>query len=146
MLANIFSKAIADDSGAGGEALKNSTKEVVQCILKALKDEEMKKPKRIREVLKATEKIVTFVEKVGAGSITDTKDIDQVLSELKAVNETTDVKNIKNLCESICPKMAEISLKIGLEAEEAMKTSSTGTIATPSTSAKKKKKKKKGKK
>jgi hypothetical protein len=127
----LFQVQESDDS-AEKEVLEKESKPFATALEKAFHDEGLTKTKRLRDVLKAMEKLVSFASKYGSD---DSKvAIGKLSSELKTLASNSKSAGVKNVCEQL---MKEIHgwEDIKLIDEKPVKPKSS-----------KKKKKKKGKK
>lgn len=128
-------------------ALKKTTDsaaEVVASICEGLKDGDMQKAKRVRDILKTAEKVLEFA-KACRVPLSNVDDLSAAISE---ANEKVDNQGVKNAIEKIKPMfdaLKEDSLEVeNDEGDEERDT--TADRGTSGKSKKKKKKKKRGKK
>jgi len=142
LMSSIFSNASNSESEESYciEALKSSTHDALTAIEQALKSGELLKAKRARDVLKASEHVVSFICRHGLLDISLQKTMDSLLEQYKALSKSSPSAGVKQ----ICAKLAE---DVGSELEkkqvEVGKPKSALNPTTPKSSKKKKKSKKK---
>ena len=113
---------------------------VLESVTLALKDGEMKKAKRIREVLKAAEKLVAFL------ADRDADPVEQQLEEIKVllvqVGETAGSQGVSKTCEKVIQEIESLSTR-RLEQNEGETRANSERKGSKSSKKKKKSKKKK---
>lgn len=128
------------DDGRGVEALRTSCRSLVNSLVEAMQDSEMKKTKRIRDVLKTAEKLVAFLEKSEKVHSDTLTSFITLKEQIDLNQEESASQGVSSLCESVSGK-----LEVFITEFKAKTESATSTNAQ-SSGGKKKKKKKKGKK
>jgi len=126
----------------GLESLIKAAPEVAKGVADSMKNDDMKKTKRIREILKSAEKLVSFATN---HSISD-KGFWETFQSLPLNSFATETEShgVKNACEKLATE-----IKAGIESvgvNKQMDVDEPKDSETPKSSGKKKKKKKKGKK
>lgn len=152
MLYNVPSKAQEGDSSSVDEkastTLQSSASEAIAAINSAIEDEEFTKAKRVRDLLKASEKITQFCVE-HSQTISTRRELSTCLSVLSSnlttLSEKTQSSNIKTSCENLIKDISDFEKKVSSEVETNEVAESTQQSKTPK-STKKKKKKGKGKK
>lgn len=119
---------------AGSKAMLDHCESFVQSLVAALQDAEMRKTKRVRDILKTCEKLVEFVETNAAIRVKNLKTLGDEIVSLKVDTESQAVAGI---CGPLNTKLENLIAK----QQEVVQPKAT----TPTNSSKKKKGKKKGK-
>jgi hypothetical protein len=133
------------------QQMNEASDRVLESVETALKDDQMSKAKRIREVLKTTEKVISFQTMSGRiGTVDSTRlcEIRKLLEQLKSNNESQAVKTIsENLLKLIDRDSASVSNFVGPEGDEevAEAASASASVNLNKRSKKKNKKKKRSK-
>jgi hypothetical protein len=123
----------------GSESLKKASGDLIRCISVALQDTDMLKAKRVKDVLKATEKLVNFLKAQPDASFL--KHLQEMKGCIDKVKDASDNSGVMKTCEKLateiegCVREIESSVNDVKEEEKPAESLS-----------KKKKKKKKGKK
>lgn len=120
-----------------------SAPEVIVSIITGLKDDDMLKAKRVREILKACEKILEFSEACGASL----PNVEELSATVADVGDKVDGQSVKNAIEKITSlfgalKQDSMDVETKDEEEEAEERDSTPDDDNGGKSKKKKKKKK----
>lgn len=116
------------------ESIKDGSKEVLALIARSLEDEEMKKTKRARALLKALEKIIQNMPSSATGCLSHLESLKTLIG---------DFDSDSNAVNGACAKIAiDIELKI-VEIEAELKSSQKSQLGAGSSTKKSKKKKKK---
>jgi len=121
------------------DIIKNHQQELLTAITSTLQDEEMKKPKRARTVLKAVEKFIPCIEFCSSECL---QTLDTLKSQILKL-ESSENNSIKSACKKLGE---EIDCKINTikkEHEKVQQETVKNTSGSASGSKKKKKKKKK---
>jgi len=149
LLGGLYGTAMNDSSEQidgikklGLESLIKAAPEVAKGVADSMKNDDMKKTKRIREILKSAEKLVSFATN---HSISD-KGFWETFQSLPLNSFATETEShgVKNACEKLATE-----IKAGIESvgvNKQMDVDEPKDSETPKSSGKKKKKKKKGKK
>mmetsp|Transcript_12309 Transcript_12309/g.19084 ORF Transcript_12309/g.19084 Transcript_12309/m.19084 type:complete len:164 (-) Transcript_12309:66-557(-) len=126
----------------GLDSLLMAAPAVAKGVAKSMETDDMKKTKRIREILKSAEKLVAFATKHSVSDAVFWETIESL--PLDAFANETESHGVKNACDKL-----SVEIKAALEtaaAKKQMEIDEPKETVTPKSSAKKKKKKKKGKK
>lgn len=124
---------------AASSNLRSAAEELMGAIECSLKDDEMKKTKRVRVVLKAAEKVVSSLASPCSPGVLSRIGVMKTLLQQVEGSESNAIKNIcTKLLSDIDKKQEELSAMTEQQA--------TPTTTTPGSESKKSKKKKKNKK
>ena len=118
----------------GSKSLEENSRVAVKCICDALRDAEMLKTKRVKEVLKAAEKVIAFQEAHPDASIS--RDLVEMKACVEKVKDNSESMGVKSICEKLTSEIDDRLIVTKQDIESGGKDSESS----------KKKKKKKGKK
>lgn len=149
LLTPLVGRSIKDSAGdqsdvekRGLDAMSECCDSFVKSLFEAVQDAEMKKAKRVRDVLKTTEKLLEFLEKT---SLDMTHDLDSLVAlndAMLKLQTESESQGVTSLCGLINKKLASVVEE--LKAKVKNKTNSTQASTDPK--KKKSSKKKRGKK
>lgn len=129
--------ASAEAEKFAADSIKNNQQELLTAITTTLEDEEMKKPKRARTVLKAIEKFLPCIELCSSECLEALDTLKSQIAKLEA-SENSTIKSARNkLAEEIDGKIIAIKKEHQKLQQQSVKSPNV------SSSTKKKKKKKK---
>ena len=131
----------SDVEKKGFDAMSQCCDDFVQSVVEAVKDAEMRKAKRIRDVLKTTEKLVEFMEKISIDSAETIERLVSLHEELAKLQTASESQGVTLLCGSISSKLDTL-----IKDAKARKASLSTSVVTIDSKKKKNNKKKKGKK
>ena len=147
LLAPLVGKRTKDSTGdqadiekKGVDAMSECCDAFVHSVVEAVQDAEMRKAKRIRDVLKTTEKLIEFLEpaNVKTNTIGRLESLREELAELQTASES---QGVTLLCGSISTKLDAL-----VKEAKARKASTSMHVVAVDSKKKKNTKKKKGKK
>ena len=132
------------DKAAAGKVQEQS-KHVIDAIITALEDDEMRKAKRVRSVLKVIEKFVPVLSGSGSSEVIDgLKKTTTLLNDFSTESESKPLQTLCNkLKEEIDEKVTEMEQQRQKEEEAAGNGGGSGASKKLTPKSKKKKKKKK---
>jgi len=150
LLTPLVGRTIKDSAGdhsdvekKGLDAMSECCNSFVKSLYEAVQDTEMKKAKRVRDVLKTTEKLLEFLEKTSL-------DMTENLESLVALNDAilklqteSESKGVTSLCGSINNKLASFIEEVKAKVENKSNSAQASTDPKKKKSSKKKRGKKK---
>ena len=137
LLATKPSSASSKTEKIAADSITNNQEELLAAITKTLEDEEMKKPKRARTVLKAVEKFVPCIE----GSSSECLEKLDALKSQVVKFEASESNAIKSACNRLAEEIDDKISAIKKEYEKLQQETVKSPTVTSSTKKKKKKKK-----
>ena len=132
-----LSEDCSDVDKKGFDAFMQCIDSFVESVVEAIKDSEMRKAKRIRDVLKTTEKFVEVLDKRSAFDAVTLRNLELLIEELTQLQVESESQGVTSLCASLIAKVDSFMKK-----KKAQKVATLAAVGIDS----KKKKKKKGKK
>lgn len=148
LLSPLVGRSSTDSTGDHSEIEKKGLDAVSQCcddfvqsVVEAVQDPEMKKAKRIRDVLKTTEKLIEFLEKISIDRAETIERLDSLHEELEKLKTASESQGVTLLCGSIGTKLDTL-----IKDAKARKASVATSVVAIDSKKKKNNKKKKGKK
>eukprot|EP00546_Thalassionema_frauenfeldii_P005826 CAMPEP_0178909714 /NCGR_PEP_ID=MMETSP0786-20121207/8686_1 /TAXON_ID=186022 /ORGANISM="Thalassionema frauenfeldii, Strain CCMP 1798" /LENGTH=1350 /DNA_ID=CAMNT_0020581867 /DNA_START=22 /DNA_END=4074 /DNA_ORIENTATION=+ len=130
-----------DSQEMGAEWLVENCSLFADSMFEAMKDAEMRKTRRVRDLLKTADKFIDYIQNKMVDEPRLINTMTSFISECKTLNETTESSSVKSFCEILRQKIENFISQSQSRLAEAQTISEE-----PQSSKKKKKKKKKGKK
>jgi len=127
-------------SEMGDEVVRENCSVFAVSLLEAMKDADMRKTKRIRDLLKSADKFIECIQNKTVDERNLINTLGSLSSEICSLKDTTESSGVKSVCEKLCPKIDDFISQSQSRLDKTEKTSSENPP-----SSKKKKKKKKGK-
>jgi hypothetical protein len=105
LISQLYNPKLSSSDGELGELatanILDASNGVLQAIVSALKDEEMKKSKRIKEVLKAAEKVSSFLIATHPSVPFDGETLVQLKTLLTALRDETNNQGVRKSCDKV---------------------------------------------
>lgn len=96
---------LSDIEKKGRESMYECSDSFVTSVVEALKDPEMKKAKRVRDILKTAEKLIDFLTKMPQSDSGILSSLTSLKDELVALKDGAESKGVTALCDSLNAKL-----------------------------------------
>ena len=149
LLTPLVGRSIKDSAGdqsdvdtKGLDAMSGCCDSFVKSLFEAVQDTEMKKAKRVRDVLKTTEKLLEFLEKTSLDMTDNLESLVALHEAILKLQAESESQGVMSLCGSINNKLASFIEEV----KEKVQNKTNSTQASTDSKKKKNSKKKRGKK
>jgi hypothetical protein len=139
LMTSLLTRSVDDEklSKMGRASLQEASSSLAAAVVDALQNEDMKKTKRVRDVLKAAGKLVAFVAETSQIDPLLLSFLKEMRERLASIKDTTESSGVSNTCGKLLGELDDVLSK---------NETATSGKAEPVLSTKSKKKKKKDKK
>ena len=125
------------------ERMFGAADQILSSVAASLKDKEMQKTKRVREVLKTTEKVFAFLSTSTRSSSLDGERLNEITELLEKLQADSDSQGIQNSCEKLLKEIAEFKQRVSADPKEKEETKDKSSGGKKKKKQKSKKKKSK---